>query len=279
MARDRYDAKLVKNADSMHKLMPYIMPNRTDNEAVSSIDVDLTNALKYLEEKNKENPRFRYTIFHLICAACAKTFYLRPKLNRFYSGKHLYERKDVLLTFVVKKQFADSSDEGIAIIKMDKKSNVSPIDQIHDKVEKIIYKVRKNNINDTTTDIMETFFKFPAFIVKILISTLLWLQNIGLYPKSLAKEDPYFSSIFLSNLGSIKLDAQYHHLANWGTNSFFAIVNTISPDNHVKLGITVDERIADGYYFSKSNRILKYLLENPTLLDLPYNEELNLDVQ
>lgn len=279
MARDRYDAKLVKNADSMHKLMPYIMPNRTDNEAVSNIDVDLTNALKYLEEKNKENPRFKYTVFHLICAACAKTFFLRPKLNRFYSGKHLYERKDVILTFVVKKHFADSSDEGIAIVKMDKKSSASPISQIHDKVEKIVYNVREKNNNDATTDIMDTILKLPTFLVKILFKILFWLQNIGHYPKSLAKEDPYFASIFLSNLGSIKIDAQYHHLSNWGTNSFFAIVNTITPDNHVKLGITLDERIADGYYFSKSNKILKYLIENPTLLDLPYNEELNIDVQ
>ncbi len=43
----------------------------------------------------------------------------------------------------------------------------------------------------------------------------------------------------------------------------------------VKLGITVDERIADGYYFSKSFKMLQLFLENPELLDRPLNEKLS----
>ena len=39
------------------------------------------------------------------------------------------------------------------------------------------------------------------------------------------------------------------------------------------LGITLDERIADGYYYSKSIRLLKHLLQNPELLELPANQE------
>ena len=43
----------------------------------------------------------------------------------------------------------------------------------------------------------------------------------------------------------------------------------------VELGITVDERIADGYYYSKSIRLLKKLLENPELLERPLSEGLD----
>ena len=35
------------------------------------------------------------------------------------------------------------------------------------------------------------------------------------------------------------------------------------------LGITLDERIADGYYYAKSIKLLKHLLANPELLDMP----------
>ena len=35
------------------------------------------------------------------------------------------------------------------------------------------------------------------------------------------------------------------------------------------LGLTLDERIADGYYYAKSIKLLKYLLENPELLEMP----------
>ena len=36
---------------------------------------------------------------------------------------------------------------------------------------------------------------------------------------------------------------------------------------------TIDERIADGYYYSRTVKLLKTLLENPELLDRPLNEE------
>ena len=43
----------------------------------------------------------------------------------------------------------------------------------------------------------------------------------------------------------------------------------------VKLGMTIDERIADGYYFSKSIKMLQLILEEPELLERPLNEKLS----
>ena len=39
--------------------------------------------------------------------------------------------------------------------------------------------------------------------------------------------------------------------------------------NTIKLGLTVDERIADGYYFAKTLRLVRHLFAHPELLDLP----------
>ena len=39
------------------------------------------------------------------------------------------------------------------------------------------------------------------------------------------------------------------------------------------LGLTIDERLADGYYYSKSVRLLQYLLEHPWELEKPMKEE------
>lgn len=76
----------------------------------------------------------------------------------------------------------------------------------------------------------------------------------------------------------------YHHLANWGTNSIFVTVGqtkkhpfydeegNATNKNSVDLGLTVDERIADGYYYSKTVKLLKYLLEHPALLEIPAGE-------
>lgn len=41
------------------------------------------------------------------------------------------------------------------------------------------------------------------------------------------------------------------------------------------IGITLDERIADGYYYSKTVKLLKYLLANPELLETAAKEEVD----
>ncbi len=281
---DRKDGVWIRETDSMHTLFPHIMPNRADNEAVLNEVIDLTAVNEYIAKKNETGPAFKYTFFHVICAALIKTLVLRPKLNRFYAGKRFYQRNDYSISFIVKKEFADSSDEAVAIIKADPESDVSPLEQIHSKVEKICTSVRKEHKNDGTTDIMNVLTKMPVPILGFIMNTLSWLDFHGWYPDSLMREDPYFSSVFVSNLGSIKMNASYHHLTNWGTNSFFVIVGEKKPTPFFKLdgsfevkealelGVTLDERIADGYYYSRSIKLVHKLLDNPELLDRPIYE-------
>ncbi|MBR6957084.1 MAG: hypothetical protein IKH73_01405, partial [Erysipelotrichaceae bacterium] len=80
---DRSDGTLVHSNDPMHVFMPYIMGTRTENEALLNATFDMTNVVKYLEKKNSEKPEFKYTIFHVVVAALAKTIYMRPKMNIF----------------------------------------------------------------------------------------------------------------------------------------------------------------------------------------------------
>ena len=43
----------------------------------------------------------------------------------------------------------------------------------------------------------------------------------------------------------------------------------------LSVGITLDERIADGYYYSKTMKLVKHLLAHPELLELPAGEEVD----
>jgi hypothetical protein len=38
------------------------------------------------------------------------------------------------------------------------------------------------------------------------------------------------------------------------------------------MGLTIDERIADGLYFAGSVKLMRYLLMNPELLERPVSE-------
>lgn len=280
----RKDGVRVPETDPMHAIMPYAMKNRTDNEAVLDETLDLTAMTAYLGKKNEKAPAFKYTFFHVICAALAKTIYLRPKMNRFYLGYRLYQRNDITLSFVVKRKFEDDSDEVLAIVKLDQTSDMSPLEQIHSQVEKIVFSARKEHKTDGATDAMAILSKLPRPILRFTMNFLSFLDYHGCYPQALMKVDPYFSTVFISNLGSIRMNADYHHLANWGTNSIFAIVGEKKPtpffdaDGHytmrdaLNFGITIDERIADGYYFAKSIALFKKLVENPELLEHPLSE-------
>lgn len=285
---DRKDAKLVRGLDSMHIIMPYTCPNRTANEAVVVEEIDCTALEAYVEKLNSTNPDFKYTFFHIISAAIAKTIILRPRMNRFYSGNKLYEKNDVVLTFVVKKQFTDDAHEAMAIIKCEKEG-VSPLEDVYGKVKKFVTSVRVDGEKGGTTDIMDVLKYLPGWLLKFFFWVLKRLERHGHYPKSLMAEDPYYASCFISNLGSIKMHADYHHLAEWGTNSFFVIIGEKKPTpvynadgsfemkNVLKLGVTVDERIADGVYFAKTIKIIKKLLANPELLELPVETPVDID--
>ena len=283
---DRKDGYLLRDIDSMHKFTPYLLPDRVANEACMSELTELSAVNRYLEKKNADNPEFKYTMFHVICAAIAKTVILRPKLNYFISGKKMYERKDILFSFVVKKKFADNGAEALAIVKIDRESDEAPIEQIYSKVKKIVYSVRKENKQDGTTDFMDFFTSLPAPILNLVTKLLFWMDRHGKLPDSLVKEDPYSSTVFLSNLGSIKMSADYHHLTNWETNSIFVIIGekklypfydengNVTMKEAVRSGWTIDERIADGFYFANSLKILRRILADPDILDMPLSAPL-----
>lgn len=276
--RDRYDRIYLKDLDGMHISLPVMLPRRCDNEAVAIETIDVGPITDYINKKNAENPDFKYTWFHVISAAFAKVLILRPKMNRFISGYRIYQHRDVSLAFIVKKQFEDNAEEAVAKVTV-RPGEGSPVNQIHDYVEKFVKMVRKDKKENMAGDSLNILKKLPVFLIRFFFWFINRLEAHGLYPRSLAEADPYFSSIFISNLGSIGMNADYHHLTERGTMSFFVVIGTIkkrpvfNPDgtyemrDTLKLSFTIDERIADGYYFGNSIKMLRHLLQHPELLD------------
>lgn len=280
---DRRDGILLRDLDSMHFMMPMLYPNRCDNEAFISECIDLTNANKYLEKKNADNPEYKYNLFQLVVTAILKVITLRPKMNRFIANKNMYQRNEVTAAFVVKKLFADNGAEALAIIHS-KESDT--IDTVHDAIYRQVSSCRSEK-KDESSAAMDAFQKLPRFVAKAGVRFVRFLDKHGWVPHALIATDPYYASVVLTNLGSIKLHSGYHHLTNWGTNSIFCAIGEkklrpfYDADGNMKMresidiGLTIDERIADGYYYSKTVRLLRKLLENPELLELPLNEGLD----
>ncbi len=282
---DRKDARRIKDLDPMHLLMPYFLSKRCDSEVHMNIKLDITDAIEYVNKKNREKNSKEMKLFHLMLSAIAKTIVLRPNLNRFISGKRYYERYDVSLAFVVKKEFSDKGEESLMILKVKEDMTV---DSISRKVNEEIALVRKTGGND-----LDSLFNTLAGLPRPLLTFFSWilktLEYHGKMPGSLREMDPYYSTVFIANLGSIKIGAPYHHLTEYGTNSVFITIGEIHkeaiPDRRgdlavrdiLEIGVTLDERIADGYYFAGSIKLLKYLIGNPQHLERQFNEEVEYD--
>lgn len=278
---DRRDGTLLRDLDSLHFIMGVIYPNRADNEAYISERIDLTPIKEYIAKKNETETEFPYTFFHVVVAALVKTVTLRPKLNRFIANENYYQRNEVSAAFVVKKQFTDTSEEGLAFVRV---KGEDTLESIHETIRTQV-QIHRSKGSNSTGDSMDLFNKMPRFLSKFLIHIVMWLDRHGWVPKAFVQDDPNYSSVFLTNLGSIRLKCGYHHLTNWGTNSLFCVIGEkkwtpvydqngfVEMRETLDLGLTVDERIADGYYYSKSIRLLKHLLAHPELLERPLNEE------
>ena len=282
---DRRDAKLLRDIDSMHFIMPLMYPNRCDNEAFISETIDLTNVMKYLEKKNADGPDYKYNMFQVMVTAVLKTITLRPQLNRFIANYNLYERNEVSAAFTIKKIFTDEGEEALAFIHSKPTDN---IESIHNEIYRQVSYVRHEGKDQSTMsmDALQKVFGFPP-LKKALGIGARFLDKRGLMPASVIATDPFQSSVVLANLGSIKLRSGYHHLTNWGTTSVFVIIGEMKErpfyDENgkeemrmsVDIGLTVDERISDGYYCSRAVKLLKRLLDEPELLELPLGEKVD----
>ena len=278
---DRRDGRWVK-APGLQTVMAYLMPKRTDCEVYLNDKLDATALLQYLEQKNAQHPEFKTTVFHCMIMGMARMVKERPKMNRFIQGYRMYERDDISISFVVKRRFADGGEESLMVL-------VPKDDDTLDTVSrKIVGDVKETRKSETSTGgvdaLLDGFAKLPRPILMLAIRIIRYLDFWGVNPKVLTQGDPNYTTILCSNLGSIKAPAVYHHLNNYGTNSVMVTIGTlhkeelVMPDGTkairdvIDFGATLDERIADGFYFARSLRLLKHIFAHPELLDQPLGQ-------
>ena len=280
------NAKRIKNINGMEQIMIDLKPNRCDSFVYSNIDIDMTNLVKYIEEKKKDNPDI--TFFHAFVTALGKVFYNRNKLNRFVQNRHVFEHNDIVISFVAKVAFEDKSEEIMIMVPIKENDNIDTISKyIKDKVNNIKNKkIDKKGANSA----IDTLGKLPNIIRVPLIGILKWCDDKGILPKSLVEDNLYYSSTIVSNLGSIKSNAIHHNITNFGTCSSLATMGEIK-DKEIIIngkkeirkicdwGIAFDERIADGFYLIKSMELLQYIFNNPEMLEDNANEVIKIPKQ
>ncbi len=286
---DRKDGRWVKDVPGLQAIMCHLMPKRTDCEVYLHDTIDVTELLKFLEKKNEEHPEYKTTLFHCVVAGLARMVNERPKMNRFIQGRRMYERNEISLSFVCKRRFTDHAEEALMVLVP---KQTDSIDEISRKIVGDVKETRKSESSTGGVDaLMDTLAKLPRPILAAVVGFIRFLDYWGMNFQSIMEGDPNYTTILLSNLGSIKCPSVYHHLNNYGTNSIMVTIGTIHKEEMVTedgrkavrdvvdIGATLDERIADGFYFARSLKLIKHICAHPELLEKPIGEPSGFEYQ
>ena len=285
---ERFDGYRVKNIPSFQKLIPFTMSPRSASINYFEITYDASEILKYLDEKNRKleensdsnNPIKQYTYTQFFMTLIVRILALRPRLNRFVSRKNIYQRHNIEIAYVLKKDFSDDGEESTTVDTFKRDSNIDDVGHILTRSIKDV----KETTDDNTGDFADILMKLPNFIISFIIWIFDVLIYVGYCPEVIRKIDTMQSSVMFANLGSIGLEGTpHHHLFNRGTCSLFISVGKVRKEKYIgdsgveerdviDFKVTMDERITDGFYFVKTFNLLQEILQNPQQLDTRLKE-------
>ena len=207
----RKDGQIDKSVDIFERIMPIIMKERNDALVYIKKEVPLDGMNEYIKKQKEKNIELTY--MEIIFTALSRVLKEKPKINRFVMSGEMYKRNDIEIAVVVKPKLEEDVKE--SVVKFKFKGN-EKIEEVSKRVKEEVTKIR-NNTNNDTEDFVDKLKNIPIIVLKIAINTLMFLDKINLLPKRIIDVSPFHSSVFVTNVGSIGLDAIYHHIYNFGT--------------------------------------------------------------
>lgn len=274
---DRKDAKLCRDLNGMNQILIDLKPKRSMSEVYINQKFDVTNLVEYIKGKNvNESVDNKITYFHAFMMAVGKVIYNRPLFNRFIANRHMYEHNNVSISYVMKISFDDRSEEIMVNMPINEDDTLTTLsDRIRNKVNNVR---SKGDTGKGANDAIQILGKLPNIIRVPLVSIFKLFDKWGILPASLVEDNIYYSSMLVSNIGTLKCDGIYHNVTDFGTCSGIITMGEIKEEiikasgknskRYVcEFGVTLDERVADGFYMIKSLKLLEYILNNPKLLE------------
>jgi len=272
---DRPDGRRVRGLKAFQAVMPYLLRGRNESAVYFEKDFDVENAIRYVHAKNVASNSTRFSLFGVFLAAALRTVAEKPDLNRFVHRRGIYAREEIAFSFVVKKRLAEEAEETNAKIRFD------PSDTIDEAMGRIDTAIAfaKSEVEGADDREVRIAHSIPGG--KACVTGLFrLLDRFNIAPAWMIKNDPLFSTAYFANLGSLGLDAPYHHLYEWGTASIFVVIGRMFTKegsrgesqtgrrHFINIKVTVDERISEGIYFAHAASLFQRLVQKPELLEV-----------
>lgn len=271
----RPDGKRVKNLKPFFEIVPYIMNKRVDAQNYITQEVDIAPIREYINSKRGQGLGLSH--LSVVIAAYVRLLKEFNQLNYFVVNKKIYERNHICISFVTLKDNGGDEEIEQTVIKLefDKEDDIFVVTKkINDAIEENRKVETKNNMDKFISKLMH----IPGLATGA-VGFLKFLDRYGLLPRFIVNLSPFHTSMFITNMASIRSNHIYHHLYEFGTTSVFLALGqnkknlelqkdgTVAEKIVMPIGVVTDERIASGHYYTSAfRRFEKYLL-NPELLE------------
>ena len=269
----RSDGRTLKTIDPIFKVMPHVMKRRSDAQVFYTEEIPLAPLDEYIAKKDAEGIKLNYMT--IIYAGMVRMLGLKPSLNRFVVNGRLYARKSIFISLVIKKGMSETAEETNTKLEFKGTENLFEVKKVLDE------EIAKNK-EVTNDNNMDSFVKalthIPNWVLKAVVNFLMFLDRHGIMPRFVIALSPFHTSAYLTNVGSLGIDAIYHHLYDFGTTSMFLAMgkkrkSLIYEDDELKkekslsLRWVLDERVCDGYYYANAVKLFNKYMKHPELLE------------
>lgn len=268
----RSDGRPLKSIGPVMKLAPYIADRRTDalvfaKETIFTEDLD-----SYLADQRRQGRHVSYTA--VMMAGLVRTIAERPQLNRFVVNGRLYARHGIHISMMVRRSREEDAEETSTKLTFTGTENIF---EVAAAVDRAVAEVSGGD-RDGAAATAERIMAWPGPTKQFLVGLLKLMDRWNVLPRTLVQVSPFHASVFFSQLKSIRSDYVYHHLWNVGTAGIFVALgeakDVVVPSagsvvirRACEIGLTLDERVCDGLYLSRSLDLLTSYLANPRQLE------------
>lgn len=265
----------MKTAEELNtgwrKVASSIYRRPTDSKIFGSVEIDITDLEKYINEKRKNG--IKATLSHIFILAAARALKDEvPELNTYIKRGNVILRDhiDVMVSVLLR----DSIMGSVLIRDADTLTLEELIRAMGDEV-----KSSRQGSENKTMQMKDKLARIPwpfrGWIFGILKTVTF---NWGFSIPSLGLSANSFGSFVVSNIGNVGLDMGYPALFPSSNVSFVLILgganrkpavvgDQILPRTILSLGAALDHRVVDASHGGMLFRYLKKIVKNPELLD------------
>jgi hypothetical protein len=204
----RPDGRASTEVPGYRRFMPALMPTRNGSIVFFDRVVEVEAAERFVAETRAAHPELHPTLFHVVLWSLGRMFDRHPHLNRFLAGGQLYDRDGVWISFTVKTEL---SEDGTLVEVKHRCDPTQPFPDFVRDIESSVVAARAGAEAAVDKE-LSLFLHLPPVLRRGVVLLAGLAHDLNLLPRALIAGDPFFASVFVTNLGSGGLDAALHPL-------------------------------------------------------------------